>query len=235
MKEEFHLLDDYQAHQAAVESTPPPANVHVQFFPAQASGVKPPLNQGITRNLKQHYRKRYLSYMVAGFQAGQSPVQTMNLYYTLSWITQIWRWDVTNATIFKAFRRSNLIEPQLSNLISPKVHGMHELYNAVIQYNQSGQPPTSFEQFLDPLGEEGDEQLNEASWSLPDSQTAELDEAFTIIPTSEFLPSPQTVIAGIQGIMRYMLHHKFGTAEQIQLLETLERMAERDIMNSLGS
>ncbi|KAJ5203789.1 uncharacterized protein N7498_004668 [Penicillium cinerascens] len=229
------LLDDSQAHQAAVESTPPPANVHIQIFSAQAGGVKPPLNQGITRNLKQHYRKRYLSYMVAGFQAGQSPVHTMSLYYTLSWITQIWRWDVTNATIFKGFRRSNLIEPQLSILASPKVPGMRDLYNAVIQYNQSGQPPTSLEQFLDPLGEDGDEQLNEASWPSPDSQTAELDEAFTIIPASEFLPSPQTVITGIERIMRYMDHHKIGTADQIQLLEELEIMAERDIMNSLGS
>lgn len=172
------LLDDYHAHQAAVESTPPPANVHIQFFPTQHGGINPPLKMGITQSLKQHYRKNYLSYLAKGFQAGQNPVRTMNLYYTLNWITRIWRRDVANATIFKSFRRSNLIEPQLTALSAPKIHGLQELYNTVIQYNRSAQPATSLEQFLDPVEEEV---ANETPWFSLDSENAELDEAFRLV------------------------------------------------------
>ncbi|KAJ5123085.1 hypothetical protein N7448_009182 [Penicillium atrosanguineum] len=227
------LLDECHAHQAAVETTPPPANVHIQFFPRRANGITAPLTMGITQSLKDNYRKRYLSYLAEGlFQAGQSPVRTMSLYYTLDWITRIWRWDVPSATVFKAFRRSTLIEPQLHKLTAPKIHGIHELYNTVIQYNQTGQPATSLEQYLNPVGEETDEQPNDTPWSWSDTETAELDEAFTIIPTSELLPSAQSVFNSIQEVFLYMQHHQIDKPELIQSLETIERLAMRDLLNS---
>ena len=226
------LLDDCDTHQAAVDSTPPPANVHIQFFPERASGIKAPLKLGITQNLKDSYRKRYLSYLARGLQAGRNPVRTMSLYYTFDWITRIWRWDVSNATVFKAFRRSNLIEPQLNKLTAPKAHGIIELYNTVIQYNLTGQPATPLEQYLNPVGEEIDKTPNDTPWSSSDTETAELDEAFTIIPTSELLPPAQSVINSIQEVSLYMQHHKINTPELIQSLEAIERLAMRDLMNS---
>jgi len=154
----------------------------------------------------------------------------MNLYYTLNWITRSWRRDVANATIFKSFRRSNLIEPQLTALSAPKIHGLQELYNTVIQYNRSAQPAISLEQFLDPVEEEV---ANETPWFSLDSENAELDEAFTIVPTGEFLPSPQSVITGIEGVIAYMLHRKSGTAEDLRVLESMKDMAQREVMNSM--
>lgn len=74
------LLDDFYAHEVAVESTPPPPNVHLQFFPAYGTTVQP-LSLGITQHIKHHYRKRYLAYIAAGFDTGQCPIQTMSLYH----------------------------------------------------------------------------------------------------------------------------------------------------------
>lgn len=74
-------LDNFDIHQAAVESTPPPPNVHIQFFPAYGTTVQP-LSLGITQHIKHHYRKQYLVYIAAEFDTGQSPIQTMSLYHS---------------------------------------------------------------------------------------------------------------------------------------------------------
>jgi DDE superfamily endonuclease. len=49
------LLDDNPAHQAIVDSTPLPANIHVRFLPQHAGGINPPLKMGITQHLKGIY------------------------------------------------------------------------------------------------------------------------------------------------------------------------------------
>lgn len=54
------LLDGKLAHQAALETTPPPGNVHIQLFPENTTNTHQPLRLGITQQLKYHYRKQWL-------------------------------------------------------------------------------------------------------------------------------------------------------------------------------
>lgn len=52
------LMDNFKAHLSALDFAPPPSNIKVLFFPANATSVYQPLDQGIIQNLKHHYRKK---------------------------------------------------------------------------------------------------------------------------------------------------------------------------------
>lgn len=225
------LLDNFHAHQAAIESTPPPANVHIQLFPAYNTTVTQPLSLGIAQHVKYHYRKRYLAYIAAGFDTGQSPIRTMSLYHMFCWLTRNWRSDLTNATIYKAFRRSTLIDSQLDYLSAPRLPDMTQLYNTVIQHNQSGRPPLSLEEFADPVAEDWDEQSNEAAWFLPNADASALDEAEVPIPSHELMPSAMAAITGVQTAIRYLLHQAPTTFKDIGDLERIERILNICAMN----
>lgn len=229
------LLDNYHAHQAAVESTPPPPNIHIQFFPAYSTTVNHPLSLGITQHLKHHYRKRYLAYIAAGFDTGQSPIRTMSLYHMFCWITRNWRSDLTNGTIYKAFRRSTLVDTQLDYLSAPRLPDMTQLYNTVIQHNRTGRPPLTLEQFTDPVAEDWDEQSNETAWFLPNTDTSSLDEAEVPVPSHELMPSAMAAITGVQTAIRYLLHQPGTTFMDIGDLERIERALNRCAMNAQNS
>ncbi|KAJ5240486.1 DDE-domain-containing protein [Penicillium citrinum] len=57
------LLDNFSAHLCALEDTPPPPNIRVLFFPANATSIYQPLDQGIIQNLKHHYRRKWMLWM----------------------------------------------------------------------------------------------------------------------------------------------------------------------------
>lgn len=88
--------------------------------------------------------------MVARFESGQGPMEMISLYHSLCWIT---RHDVANATIYKAFRKSPLIQPQTDYLTTPKVPDMTELYDKAIRSNQNGVSTKGLEGWPNPLEE----------------------------------------------------------------------------------
>jgi hypothetical protein len=55
------LMDNFSAHLSTLDSTPPPSNIKVLFFPVNATSVYQPLDQGIIQNLKHHYRKKWIT------------------------------------------------------------------------------------------------------------------------------------------------------------------------------
>lgn len=103
------LLDNFSEHLSALENAPPPSNIKVVFLPPNATSIYQPLDQGIVRNLKHHYRNRWMTWMVNMIDRGVDPTQRMSLYYTLQWITQAWRRDVQDETICKCFVKSTII------------------------------------------------------------------------------------------------------------------------------
>lgn len=225
------LLDDKPAHQAALETTPPPGNVHIQYFPEKSPNVYQPLRLGVTEQLKTHYRKQWLEYMATSFHSGSSPMEMISLYDTICWITKIWRHDVANATIYKAFRKSHLVQPQADYLTAPKPPDLTKLYEKVIRYNQSGISTRSLEEWLNPAEEEFAGTTDEELRRNPNADTSILDESVNPLSPYELIPAPADAIAGIQTAIHYMLNQPTTTANDILYLETMEKMLDRKVRN----
>lgn len=227
------LLDDKPAHQAALETTPPPGNVHVQCFPEKSPNSYQPLRLGVTQQLKTHYRKQWLGYMATSFDSGSSPIEMISLYHALCWITRNWRHDVVNATIYRAFRKSHLVQPQADYLTAPKPPDMTELYEKVIRYNQSGISTRRLEEWLNPAEEDFAGTMDDALRLNPNVDTSILDESVNPLPPYELIPAAADAIAGIQTAIRYMLNQSTTTANDILYLETMEKILDRKVRNQL--
>jgi hypothetical protein len=77
-KKALLLLDNASPHIAGLKSIPPPAHIRVLFFPANATSIYQPLDQGIIQNLKHYYRKKWMRWMIAILDRGFDPQDRMN-------------------------------------------------------------------------------------------------------------------------------------------------------------
>jgi hypothetical protein len=93
-KKALLLLDNASPHVAGLKTTPPPGHIRVVFFPANATSIYQPLDQGIIQNLKHHYRKKWMRWMIAILDRGLDPHVRMNLSYTLFWVNQAWKTSI---------------------------------------------------------------------------------------------------------------------------------------------
>jgi hypothetical protein len=224
------LLDNHPDHQAAVEATPAPPNVHVQLLPTQTgtSNEQQPINLGISQILKHYYRKQWLAYIVAGKGSHQNPVFTMSLYHTISWITQSWRHDLANAVIYRAFRKSSLMDPQIEFITAPKSPDLTSLYETVTRSNPDGRTVTTLENFTHPVDEDFEGVLNAGGFNVEGEPTLQdMDDA--IVPTlpEQLVPPAVDAVTGIQTAIRHLAHQPWGTATDLQALERIGKMIDR--------
>lgn len=151
------LLDNFSAHLSALDNAPPPSNIKVVFLPSNSTSIYQPLDQGIIRNLKHHYRKKWMTWMINMMDRGVDPTQRMSLYYTLHWITQTWRRDVLDETIRKCFIKSTIISPSTNEMDLSQSEDLQlgDLYTQVTD-RLPGTEVMELEEFLDPPGEDFD-------------------------------------------------------------------------------
>ena len=83
------LLDNASPYTVGVRRAPPPPRIKVVFFPSNATSIYQPLDQGIIQNVKHHYRKKWIRWMIAILDRGLDPREKMSIYYTLHWMTQV--------------------------------------------------------------------------------------------------------------------------------------------------
>ncbi|KAJ5110027.1 hypothetical protein N7532_002672 [Penicillium argentinense] len=217
------MLDNFPAHTAAIEATPPPPNIHIETYPIIPEVITPPISCGIARILKQQYRRQYLGYIIAGYNRGCSPIQEMCLGYALVWVTRNWRHDVPNASIYKAFRKSTLLDPRIDLVRAPQPPDIIQLYQHALRLNRSNAPVISFQEFANPAAEEIAGDYNPARDAF--LSVEELDEP--ISPVDVTPPSATEAIASIQVVLRHMIHQPTATAQDIIDLEKIERMMIR--------
>lgn len=224
------LMDNFSAHQAALEDVPPPPNILVQFFPANSTSVYQPLDQGIIQNLKHYYHKQWLHYMIVGLDIGQNPLHTMNLYYAIRWITRAWRHDVLNMTIYKCFRKSTIIDPKIEHLTAPEPPDLSSLYDDMTK-RANIQEAMSLENFLNPSDESHIYESADTSDILSD--LTPMDEADAEDLDNEVILAPQPIptsfeaIQAIQTAIQYAEHHQEVEPEEIRGLEKMERLFSR--------
>ena len=69
--------------------------------------------------------------MVSGYDRGWDPTLTVTLYYILQWLVKAWDYDVKSTTIYKCFRKSTIITPQMEHLSAPSPPDLTALYTQV--------------------------------------------------------------------------------------------------------
>lgn len=114
------LLDNVQAHKKGVELTPPPPNIRIQWLPPGTTSRYQPLDQGINRTLKNHYRQIWLKHMIQKLYDGESmnPIHTVSPELAVRWVIQIWKNQITHETINDCFRKSSVIPSRFSSFAS---------------------------------------------------------------------------------------------------------------------
>ena len=113
------LVDELSAHVAGKEllSWDLPeslANIKLVLFPTNTPSVHQPLDQGIIRSWKAHYRRRWLAYMCNEYNTHGNPLRSTNILKAIRWLTDAWENDVTPTTIRNCWNKSGLLAPDSS-------------------------------------------------------------------------------------------------------------------------
>ena len=112
------LLDGFSSHHAGVDLLETQeielTNVRVEFLPANTTSICQPLDQGIIRTFKAHYKRRWLQYQLDNYEAGEDPHKKMNVLQALRWATQAWQEGVTSTTITNCWLKSRVLKGQMT-------------------------------------------------------------------------------------------------------------------------
>lgn len=124
------LIDQISAHGAGIlflHSIRPEglANTKIISLPTSITSVGQPLNLGIIRSWKAHYRKRWLAYMCDEYDANRDPMKSMNVLKAIRWVVEAWEGDVTPTTIRECWIKSRVLGPKYA----PGVPGWKNLVN----------------------------------------------------------------------------------------------------------
>ena len=233
------LMDNLKAHISGVELAPPPPNIRIQWLPANATSLYQPLDQGIISNLKHHYKKRWLQFMIQQFEQHINPLQSMNLYLTVRWITQAWSCDINNTTIYRCFRKAKIL-PQQQPITLPAEPplDLSPLYQTA-QRAGNIQDAMSLEAFLNPEGEDPPQEHDPQGVDLEDliqqhtGQVMEGEEAAVEDePGVEIVvPSSSEALRAVELLQMYAEHQEGATASDIRHFMQFERLIKVTISN----
>lgn len=96
------FIDNCTAHPGDINSVL--NNVKVVFFPPNLTSIIQPMDQGVIKTLKLHYRKRILKKIVTIVENNQTvPVNIVDLRECISELSKVWTNDVSDETIFHCF------------------------------------------------------------------------------------------------------------------------------------
>jgi hypothetical protein len=86
-------------------------NVKITFLPPNCTSVMQPLDQGIIRSTKAHYRKRLVRTFIHAFDR-KLPSPVITIYDAIHFLGSSWSQSVTAETIRNCWRKSGLLPPE---------------------------------------------------------------------------------------------------------------------------
>ena len=218
------LLDNFSAHIQGVNITPPPANIKIQWLPANSTSVYQPLDQGIIMNLKTYYRKTWLHFIIERYEHQQDPTTLITLYDAVRWVLHAWRYNISNTTIYSCFRKSQVIQPQISLPTEP-VPDLTSLYQETQQAGHI-KDMMSLSNFINPPGEDAEPAEESESLESIISQHVhpQIDgDSDHDGPAAPPPPSLKAAIDGLRMVLQYQEHSQETCLDEIKQLEQLER------------
>ena len=218
------LLDNFSTHIQGVNITPPPANIKIQWLPANSTSVYQPLDQGIIMNLKTYYRKAWLHFIIESYEHQQDPVISITLYDAIRWVLRIWRYNISNTTIYSCFRKSQVIQPQISLPTEP-VPDLTKLYQEAQQAGHI-RDVMSLSNFINPPEEDTEPAEEPESLESIISQHVYPqtdDESDDDGPAAPPSPSLKAAIDALRTVIQYQEHSQETCFEEIKMLKQLEK------------
>ena len=93
------------------------SNITVVFFPPNTTSIVQPLDQGIIRAFKAHYRSRLVKRIISRCEVVSTPDQVIiTALDAVHWIATAWN-DVTPPTIVNTFRKAGFQQPHSSDSV----------------------------------------------------------------------------------------------------------------------
>ncbi|KAM9918644.1 hypothetical protein OXX59_008515, partial [Metschnikowia pulcherrima] len=104
------LLDNFSGHTKGVKDCPPPPNVRIQFLPPNSTSIFQPLDQGVIRVTKAHYRRSLLDFCLAFWDQDEQPFKEITYCDAVRWLSQAWYEGLKSSTIAHCFQKSTLFD-----------------------------------------------------------------------------------------------------------------------------
>ena len=108
------------------------SNIKIVFLPANTTSVLQPLDLGIIKNFKVHYRKLLLRYIVARIETCSSAselLKSVDVLQAIRWVAEAWK-NVSETTIKKCFRKAGILSDDFS-IAKPKISVEADLFGDI--------------------------------------------------------------------------------------------------------
>lgn len=235
------LLDNFPVHVAAVRIAPPSPNIEVVFFPANATSIYQPLDQGIINNLKHHYRKKWMVWMINMLDRGIDPRERMNLNHALRWLCTAWKASVSDDTIRNCFRKSTVLhdgqprydETPPATPVYTEDSELRPLYNEVsikLVNQADAQVILPYEAFINPPGENidtGPLDLSDIILNAGDGSNALAEEDDIYGPPLLDIPTDTLIKGHLDDLSIWAANREGVSEEDMSYVEALMKLHAR--------
>lgn len=106
------IVDNCPAHPTIEDLS----NLKLIFLPPNTTSVTQPMDQGVIRCLKAHYRKRLVKLILCNLDSNK-PLPKISLITALQLLVSAWN-EVSKATIVNCFRKSKISEKDQTNAVN---------------------------------------------------------------------------------------------------------------------
>jgi hypothetical protein len=128
------ILDNFSVHEAGaryLQANEPLRNTEIIYLPPNVTSRHQPLDQGVIRTWKSHWKRKWLQYMIDEFDEGREPVKSMDILKAVRWGIDSWHHDVSLSAIENCWIKSGLLGPRFGPETRPRdyreaPHGAHQ-------------------------------------------------------------------------------------------------------------
>jgi hypothetical protein len=212
-------------------------DVKLQFFPINTTSRLQPLDQGIIKNMKVHYKKRLLRHVLAHMDVvslAQEVIKSVTVLHAANWIAQAWK-EVTPQTIMNCFGKGGFTTSsnEEDDSMSPLEDMQHLLQSSDLC---SAEDLLTFDDDLETsetLDDEWEQELLDRTMGIgctePDeNDTEETEEELSIHHSSIF--SHKEAIECIDCLQDYAIHN--NSMQLTELLMQVQTIVHRQLSDS---